>query len=209
MTNPAQSYDPVVSLDRLTPHPDNPRRGDGDIVRGSIAANGFYGAVVAQRSTGHVLAGNHRLLAARAEGLDAVPVVWLDVDDDRARRILLVDNRANDKAGYDTGLLADLLGELHVTPGDLSGTGYTPGDLDELLVAAALPDEGAWGEAFDKVPTGGPKFRSRTFVLTDAQADLVDRALDTARLAVDDTDAGNRASAALAAVCEAYVRGAL
>ncbi|MET9396295.1 ParB/RepB/Spo0J family partition protein [Kitasatospora sp. NPDC002965] len=208
MTSPEQSYDPEVDLDRLTPHPDNPHLGDLDTIRGSIATHGWYGAVIAQRSTGHVIAGSHRIRAAREEGLATVPVIWLDIDNDKARRILLMDNRAGDKAGYDSTLLTDLLGELHVTPDGLSGTGWTPTELDALLASVALPAGGEWDEAFDKVPTGGAKFRSRTFVLTDEQADLIDRALAAARPTVD-TDTGNRASAALAVVCEAYIRTTL
>jgi DNA modification methylase len=131
-----QEYE-LVAADRLTPHPDNPRRGNLAQLAESVEANGFYGAIVAQRSTGHVLAGNHRLLAARQQGLDQVPVVWLDVDDDRARRILLVDNRTNDLAAYDEESLLALLGDLP----DLTGTGYTAEDLLTLAGADSEHDE--------------------------------------------------------------------
>lgn len=70
-----------VRVGELKPHPKNPRKGDTAAIQASIEANGFYGVVVAQRSTGFVLAGNHRLLAARQVGLETVPVVWGDVYD--------------------------------------------------------------------------------------------------------------------------------
>lgn len=127
-----QAYE-LVDVDRLTPHPDNPRHGNVDVIVESVEANGFYGALVVQRSTGYVLAGNHRLLAAQRTGLEQLPVTWVDVDDDRARRILLVDNRANDLADYDEEALADLLSGLP----DLVGTGYTQEDLAALLEAGA------------------------------------------------------------------------
>ncbi len=123
-----QSYE-LVDIDRLVPHPDNPRQGNVDVIVESVESNGFYGALVVQRSTGFVLAGNHRLLAARRSGLAQLPVTWVDVDDDRARRILLVDNRANDLAEYDEDALAALLQGLP----DLAGTGYTDADLEALL----------------------------------------------------------------------------
>lgn len=63
-----QRYEPKVRLDRLATHPENPRQGDVAAIAASIETNGFYGAVVAQKSSGHVLAGNHRLLAARERG---------------------------------------------------------------------------------------------------------------------------------------------
>lgn len=40
-----------------------------------------------------VLAGNHTLQAARELGMAEVTVTQLDVDEEQARRIMLVDNR--------------------------------------------------------------------------------------------------------------------
>jgi site-specific DNA-methyltransferase (adenine-specific) len=127
-----QQYE-LADISQLAPHPDNPRRGDVSMLVDSFDENGFYGAVIAQRSSGHVLAGNHRLLAARERGADRLPVIWLDCDDDRARRILLVDNRANDLAGYDQSTLAEILQSLEGTDLGLAGTGYTDADLAALL----------------------------------------------------------------------------
>ena len=121
-----------TALTELVPHPSNPRQGDVGAIIQSIEANGWYGTLVAQISTGHVLAGNHRLQAAIHCGLDRVPVHWVDVDDDTAHRILLADNRTTDLATYDEHALADLLVEMGKT-GNLDGTGYDGDDLDQLL----------------------------------------------------------------------------
>lgn len=128
----------LVDVDALMTHPENPRRGDVEAVKASIEANGFYGAVVAQRPQGNrrkgrILAGNHRFLAARAAGLDQVPVVWVDVDDDEARRILLADNRTADFATYEDRTLAELLTTLVESDRGFEGTGWVPADLSELL----------------------------------------------------------------------------
>lgn len=134
-----QAYE-VVPVAQLQPHPDNPRRGDLAAIGDSINANGFYGAVVAQRSTGRILAGNHRWLAAQAAGLESLPVVWVDVDDERALRILLADNRAADLAVNDDAALLALLEDLSLTPGVLAGTGYDPDTLEDLrAVLDAVP----------------------------------------------------------------------
>jgi ParB-like chromosome segregation protein Spo0J len=127
----------------LVEHPENPRRGDVDAIARSIDSNGFYGTIVVQESTGRVLAGNHRLRAARSAGLDVVPVVVIDVDDDRARRILLADNRTSDLGTYDDELLRNLLAELAATVDELQGTGYSPDDLTALLerLDRDAPDE--------------------------------------------------------------------
>ena len=122
-----------VPVGELKPHPKNPRQGDVGAIHLSIEANGFYGAVVAQRSTGHVLAGNHRLLAAKQANAEEVPVMWVDVDDATALRILLADNRTNDLAGYNDEALAELLQGIMEDAGTLDGTGYDGDALDQLL----------------------------------------------------------------------------
>jgi DNA modification methylase len=120
----------------LKPHPKNPRKGNVGVIADSIRANGFYGAVVAQKSTGHILAGNHRWRAAQEAGMPDVPVLWVDVDDERALRILLADNRTSDVATNDPAVLAELLAGLP----DLTGTGYQPDDLKSLLDGISPPE---------------------------------------------------------------------
>lgn len=144
----------MVALGDLSCHPDNPRRGDVEAIRASIRANGFYGALVVQRSTGHILAGNHRFMAAEAEGLDRVPVIYVDASDDDAKAILVGDNRLSDLAENDPVLLAALLQAVQAREQGLAGTGYSDDDLAELLAQAAegidSEDEGLAAE--DEVP---------------------------------------------------------
>lgn len=126
-----QKYE-LVSISKLKPHPKNPRRGVVSVIQESIDANGFYGALVVQKSTNYILVGNHRFKAARETGITELPVVFIDVDDERATKILLADNRANDKAEYDDKELADLLSSLSNTS-DLIGSLYDESDLDDLI----------------------------------------------------------------------------
>lgn len=138
----------MVRCDTLLQHEHNPNRGNVAAIQRSIEANGFYGAVVAQRSTRKVLAGNHRLQAAAKAGIDRVPVLWVDADDEAALRILLADNQLAKKAGYDRQGLHDLLSELQAE--GLEGTGYDTDDLDalaRLLEADAEKEKAAGGEA--------------------------------------------------------------
>ncbi len=129
-----QTYEAAEPVKNLKLHPRNPRRGQTDLIQRSIESHGFYGAVVAQRTTGYVLAGNHRLLAAQATGRTELPVLWVDADDDEALRILLVDNRASDLATYDEGELAKLLRDLRDEEAALlESVGYGSDDVDELL----------------------------------------------------------------------------
>jgi ParB-like chromosome segregation protein Spo0J len=137
----------LLAPEDLTPHPRNARHGDVDAIAASIRANGFYGRVYGQRSTGYVLVGNHRVRAAARLGLDAIPVEWLDVDDETALRILLADNRSSDLATYQDDQLAELLEEVKAAAGTLDGTGYADDDLDRLLDDLRTADEQAGGAA--------------------------------------------------------------
>lgn len=123
----------MVSTSDLTPHPDNPRRGDINTIAESIKVNGFYGALVAQRSTGRILVGNHRYLAAQKLGIKEVPVAWVDVDDARAKKIMLADNRSHDLGDYDSEALAKLISDLYDSDEGLLGTGYTD-DIGQFLM---------------------------------------------------------------------------
>lgn len=135
----------AVPIDSLTPYQDNPRCGDLEAIKESLAVNGQYRPIVANRRTGEVLAGNHTLRAAEQLGWTRIAVTWVDVDDETARRIVLVDNRSNDLAGYDDALLASILEDLP----DLEGTGYDQAALADLLagrdepIALTDPDEAA------------------------------------------------------------------
>ena len=122
----------VVPIATIKPHPRNPRQGNLDAIKSSVDVNGFFGAVVANKRTGHILAGNHRYLAAKSLGHEDIPVVWVDVGEAEARRILLADNRTSDLGDYDSAVLASMLQGLH-DDGGLLGTGYEEEDLVRLL----------------------------------------------------------------------------
>jgi ParB-like chromosome segregation protein Spo0J len=123
----------VVALSKISVHPRNVRQGDIGAISESLSAHGQYRPLVVQKSSGHILAGNHTYMAAKALGWPKIAVVYVDVDDEEALRILLVDNRTNDLASYDEHALSDLLAELGSTDQGLQGTGYTVEELDDML----------------------------------------------------------------------------
>lgn len=87
-----------VLIDSLVPYPDNPRRGDIETIADSIQINGVYKPLIVQTSTYTILAGNHTWQAAKKLGHKEIDVVWADVDDETAKRIMLVDNRSSELA---------------------------------------------------------------------------------------------------------------
>ena len=128
----------TVPVAGLTPYADNPRRGNVVLIVDSLRRHGQYRPLVVRARTNEVLAGNHTLRAALELGWTDIAVTFVDVDDDEAARIVLIDNRSNDVAGYDEDELYRLLDSLP----DLEGTGFDVDDLAELAPAppAALND---------------------------------------------------------------------
>jgi hypothetical protein len=128
-----QEFDPSIPIADIHEHPANPRKGDDAAVAESIEANGFWGGILVQRSTGAIIGGNTRYRAMVEAGETNIPGFWIDCDDAQAKRIMLADNRTSDLAFYDDPLLVTLLGELHTTPEGLLGTGYDDDAYDLLL----------------------------------------------------------------------------
>jgi len=122
-----------VAIDLLKHHPRNANNGDVEAIKKSLAVNGWYGSVVVNTGTKHILAGNHRVMAAKALGWETVPVQWVDVTPEEELRILVVDNRTTRIGQDDTTKITDILAELANTPIGLEGTGYGAADLDALI----------------------------------------------------------------------------
>ncbi len=133
----------LVDVESVEPHPQNTNEGDVGAVIESIEANGFWGACLVQRSTRRIIAGSHRWDAARQVGVAEIPVLWADVDDERALRIMLADNRTTRLGMDDPRSLEAILTDLSMTPRGLSGTGFDRDALDELIadIAQANPDD--------------------------------------------------------------------
>lgn len=122
-----------VPLDNLKMHPRNANQGDFGAIQESIDTNGFFGAVTANRRTGHILAGNHRYKVAKDQHAATIPVIWVDVDEEAELRILLADNRTTRLGHDDENALAALLSELALSDGGLAGTGFDGDDLDDII----------------------------------------------------------------------------
>lgn len=155
MNTPGIGKTLLIQTADLNLHHKNPRRGDVDAIAGSLQAHGQFRPIVVNEGTHtgrplEVLAGNHTLKAIRqlAETnpddprWSQVEAYVIDVDDDRATRIVLADNRTSDLGTYDNAELLDLLEELD---GAYEGTGYDEDYIDALLgenTPEELPEPG-------------------------------------------------------------------
>jgi hypothetical protein len=106
-----------------------------DAIAESLNRHGQLRPAVVNGRDHRVLVGNHMLLGARKLGWIEIDVIWVDLDDDAARRLLLLDNRLSDVAEYDVQELLAMLSSVE----DLDGTGYEQTDIDELLDGLAPP----------------------------------------------------------------------
>jgi cysteine synthase len=123
----------TVPVDALNFYGKNPRRGDVEAIKESLERNGQYKPITVRAGSNEVLAGNHTLKAALALGWDRIAVTFVDVNDDEAARIVLVDNRTNDLATYDDEALREMLESIP----DLVGTGYVDDDLLNMMAKEA------------------------------------------------------------------------
>lgn len=139
----------MVAVDQVQPHPRNPNRGEADAIADSIEAIGFYGALMIHGPTGNILAGSHRWVAARDEGLRELPALVYDVDEETAERIMVGDNEFARRARWDMAGLVAVLTDLAATPAQLAATGFGEAQLAELVAKMTpAPPDGfrAYGE---------------------------------------------------------------
>lgn len=142
----AQEFVPDVDPDTLTMWPGNARRGVIIGIKESIRINGFAGSLLVQKSTNRIIAGNHRFQAWQELSREnperygkTIPVTYLDVNDKRATKLNLADNKTADDASWDNeALLAQL---VEITESDnLMGTGFADDDIEDLQALLEYED---------------------------------------------------------------------
>lgn len=159
-STPAVNTTTAVAPHELNTYYKNARRGDIPTIVGSLKAHGQYKPLVVNIGThtgrpNEVLAGNHTLMAMRTlaeqnptdERWTGVLAHWVDVDDDRAARIVLVDNRSSEIGAVDSDQLYELICTLG---GNIEGTGYTDDDVAALM--KAVTGDGINFDITDDVP---------------------------------------------------------
>lgn len=124
--------DKLQPITSITPHPENPNEGDVDVIVESMMTNGVYKGVTVQKSTRYILEGEHRYQALLKLGSEVIPVSEVDVDDDTARRILLVDNSSAERAERLPHQVHAVMTRVIEAQDSLVGTGYTRNQYAEL-----------------------------------------------------------------------------
>jgi ParB-like chromosome segregation protein Spo0J len=121
-----------VNPRKLNPSVYNPRKispRELANLRKSIRAFGFVQPIVARRADRAIIGGHQRHKAALLERLASVPVIFLDIDEKRAKALNLALNRIHGE--WDAPKLKAVLEELG--DGELLGlTGFDPKEIREL-----------------------------------------------------------------------------
>jgi len=123
--------------------PNNPRTiSDHDLVAlgRSMTSFGVVEPVVVNKRTGRIVGGHQRVKAAEANGIDQLPVVYVDLDEAQEKQLNIGLNRISGE--FDPDKLANLLKELEAQGADLDLTGFTTTDIDDLIRGLETPGEG-------------------------------------------------------------------
>ena len=121
----------VLPIGSITLDPDNAVTHDARNIEDIAASLQRFGqrTPVVLRQDGVVIKGNGTVLAARSLGWDKINAVRCELVGVEAKAYAIADNRTAEFAEWDNERLADILSEIT----DLSGTGFSQAELDELL----------------------------------------------------------------------------
>jgi len=121
-----------VDTDSLVEFPNNPRTSNMEGILESVKLHGQYRPLTVNKNNNQILTGNHTWLAMKQLGISKCAVMFVDVDEITAKKIVLVDNKTNELATYDKELMVDMLTEM-MELGKLLGTGYSADEADDIL----------------------------------------------------------------------------
>jgi ParB/Sulfiredoxin domain len=137
--------------------PYNPRRmpeSELQSLRRSIRLFGFVEPVVVNRRSQRIVGGHQRVIAAAAEGVESVPVVWVDLDSPSELQLNLALNRIGGE--WDEDKLRNVLAELDEFGADLALTGFDDAEIAGLLADQAAAEAAEDGGESEGVPGVGP-----------------------------------------------------
>lgn len=108
-----------IGVDKLIPYANNAKIHtckNVDAIQTSINSFGFVQPIIAWHNAeggAEIVSGHGRIQAAKKEGLETVPVIFVDALTDKERRALMIaDNQTTMMTGWDTDLLSVELDDL-------------------------------------------------------------------------------------------------
>ena len=114
----------IVKLSDITPYFNNPRENFNAVapVMESIKRFGFTKPIIVDKK-GVIIAGHTRYIAAFQLGMKKVPVIYSDMDEEKAKLFRIADNKLAEKSGFDEDALVEELRKMEV-PEDMQASNY-------------------------------------------------------------------------------------
>ncbi len=126
----------LVSIDKLIPYVNNARTHSKEQInklRSSLREFGFINPVIIGRDYG-IIAGHGRVMAAREEGINEVPCVFVDhLTEAQKKAYIIADNRMALDAGWDEEILRVEIESLQAEAFDISLTGFGEDEISDLF----------------------------------------------------------------------------
>lgn len=120
-----------VKLSEIFPYYDNPRDNTNAVepTKESIKRFGFVKPILVDKD-GVIIAGHTRYVAAYQLGMEFVPVVYSDMDDEKAKKYRILDNKLAEKSSFDEDQLLEELRNMEV-PTDMQAFFFE--DINQML----------------------------------------------------------------------------
>lgn len=120
-----------VKLSEIFPYYDNPRDNTNAVepTKESIKRFGFVKPILVDKA-GVIIAGHTRYVAAYQLGMEFVPVVYSDMDDEMAKKYRILDNKLAEKSSFDEDQLLEELRSMKV-PTEMQAFFFE--DIDQML----------------------------------------------------------------------------
>jgi hypothetical protein len=198
-----------VSTSKLKPYDGNPRKMEPSEMlklRRSLKDFGFVDPIIVRKSDNLVIGGHQRLDAAKEEGIMEVPVVYVEVSDDKAGLMNIALNKIS--GDWDYSKLGDLFQEIDTGIEDIEQSGFSTEEIEGVMNGLDHASGEEWGDAFDSIPDGDKgDFQTISFTLTNDQAEQVKNAMAGAMGQGPFVDTGNenKNGNAISRVAETYL----
>jgi hypothetical protein len=120
-----------VKLSEIFPYYDNHRDNANAVepTKESIKRFGFVKPILVDKN-GVIIAGHTRYVAAYQLGMEFVPVVYSDMDDEKAKKYRILDNKLAEKSSFDEDQLLEELRNMEV-PTDMQAFFFE--DINQML----------------------------------------------------------------------------
>lgn len=138
------AHDKIVPVSDVKPNPKNPNQHPAEqieLLAKIITTQGWRAPVTVSTLSGLVVRGHGRLMAAKYAGLEFVPVDLQHYDSmDAELADLLADNKIAELSDIDSKLLADVFADIKTDDYDLTLTGFSDGEIENIFAKFSEPN---------------------------------------------------------------------